>query len=138
MIDFATLTRPKSPNTYLVAPEGLCRATTPDQIAPVFAVSPDSLRDAFLRLMRGLPRVSDGPANMDPLAYDFIETTPLMRFKDDISVRFLPAAGGGATLALYSRSRVGYSDLGANKARVERYLSMLAASVASASRPVGS
>jgi uncharacterized protein (DUF1499 family) len=126
MIDFATLARPKSPNTYLVAPAELCRSATPDRVAPQFAVSAERLRDAFLNLMREAPRVSEGPANTDPMAYDFIETTPLMRFKDDISVRFIPLQPDRATLAIYSRSRVGYSDMGTNRKRVDAWLEALA------------
>ena len=124
MIDFAVLERPKSPNTYLVAPEGLCRNATPDRVAPVFSGGPERLRDAFLRLMRSEPNVSDGPATGDPLAYTFVAVTPLLRFKDDVDVRFL-AVDGGASLAIYSRSRVGYSDLGANRKRVEAWLQAL-------------
>jgi uncharacterized protein (DUF1499 family) len=125
MIDFAALKRPASPNTYLVAPPGLCANATPDQDAPVFAAPAERVRDAFLRLMRGQARVSEGPANTDPLAYDFVETTPLMRFKDDISVRFLPLDGGRSTLAIYSRSRLGYSDMGTNRKRITGWLAAL-------------
>jgi uncharacterized protein (DUF1499 family) len=125
MIDFASLSRPSSPNTYLVAPADLCRAATPDRIAPVFAGAAERVRDAFLNLMRGSPRVSEGPANADPLAYEFVERTPLMGFKDDIAVVFIPLAVDRSTLAIYSRSRVGYSDLGANKKRIEAWLGVL-------------
>ena len=43
-----------------------------------------------------------------------------MRYKDDISILVLPARGeeSGSELAIYSRSRVGYSDMGANRKRV--------------------
>jgi uncharacterized protein (DUF1499 family) len=125
MVDFAGLVRPKSPNTYLVAPDGLCTMARPDRVAPVFSVSPERLRDAFLNLMREAPRVTEGHANTDPLAYDFVASTALMGFKDDVSVRFLPGALGGGTLAIYSRSRMGYSDLGANRKRVEAWLAAL-------------
>lgn len=124
MIDFATLVRPKSPNTYLVAPEGLCQSAAPDRVAAVFSCTPERLRDAFLNLMREQPRVVFGAANADPLAYDFVDSTPFMGFKDDISVRFLPVQGG-STLAIYSRSRVGYSDMGANRKRIEAWLADL-------------
>lgn len=125
MIDFATLRRPASPNSYLVAPQGLCANAEPDRPAPVFAAPAERVRDAFLRLMRDQPRVSEGPANADPMAYDFIATTPLMRFKDDIAIRFIPLATGGSTVAVYSRSRVGYSDLGTNRKRIDAWLAEL-------------
>lgn len=122
MIDFATLVRPSSPNTYLVAPEGLCRAATPDRIAPIYPVAAERLRDAWLQLMRSYSRVRPGPGSGDPVAYTFVESTPLLGFKDDIDIRFIALGDGRSTLAVYSRSRVGYSDLGTNKKRVESWL----------------
>lgn len=47
-------------------------------------------------------------------------------FKDDIVVRVRPDASGGSRVDVRSVSRVGKSDLGANAARVRKYLSKLA------------
>ena len=58
----------------------------------------------------------------------FVPVSKLMRFKDDVSVKVLPVAGDAAksTLAIYSASRVGYSDMGANAKRVGALLDRLA------------
>ncbi len=45
---------------------------------------------------------------------------------DTIVVQFLDRPDSQSTLAIYSRSQLGESDLGANKARIERWLSRLA------------
>ena len=47
-------------------------------------------------------------------------------FKDDIVVRVRPDASGGSRVDVRSVSRVGKSDLGANAARVRKYLAKLA------------
>ncbi len=53
--------------------------------------------------------------------------TPLIGYPDYVSVR-ITEEGGGSRVTLYSRSRFGYSDLGANKTRVKRVFAVLAGS----------
>ena len=48
-----------------------------------------------------------------------------MEFPDTIQVDFLSLGENRSTLAIYSRSKYGYSDLGTNRARIERWLSRL-------------
>ena len=52
----------------------------------------------------------------------FVQRSALMGYPDYISVRITAAAGDGARLSIYSRSRFGHSDLGVNQARVGRWL----------------
>jgi uncharacterized protein (DUF1499 family) len=127
MIDFATLTLPASPNTYLIAPPGLCRAATPHEAAPVFAQDAPAVRAAFAKVAMGEPRVTAEGRDDAGLADDYVQRSALMRFPDTISVRFIPLEAGGSTLALYSRSKVGYSDMGVNKKRVQRWMTLLKA-----------
>lgn len=51
-------------------------------------------------------------------------TTRIMRYRDDVELALDPAAG---TIRVRSASRVGYGDMGANRARVEAIRSALAA-----------
>ena len=53
---------------------------------------------------------------------DATETTFWYGFKDDVTIRLRPAAGGGTRVDVRSVSRVGGSDLGANAKRVEAFL----------------
>ena len=48
------------------------------------------------------------------LAVGAVVTTPLWRFKDDVTVRVTPGEGGKSLLSVRSASRVGKGDLGAN------------------------
>ena len=63
----------------------------------------------------------------EALRIKFVATTGLMRFKDDVDIEIIPLDEGRATFAIYSRSRVGYSDLGANRKRVAKLIERLTA-----------
>ncbi len=50
-----------------------------------------------------------------------VAVTRLLRFRDDITIRVRPA-DSGSRVDVRSRSRVGRDDLGANAARIRRFL----------------
>ena len=128
-VDFAKLERPKSPNTYLVAPDGFTPGPS-DSEAPVFGVSAEKLRENWNAMIAGQPQVEKIAESPDGLQIDYIQRTKLMHYPDWITVRFIPMpsdpeTGNYATLAVYSRSVYGYGDMGANKARVLAWLKRL-------------
>ncbi len=53
------------------------------------------------------------------------DTTFWYGFKDDIVIRIRPAEGGGSVLDIRSISRVGGSDIGANAARIRKFLGIM-------------
>jgi len=126
-IDFPTLERPKSPNTYLLASAGLCEHATADQPSPHYSASPEEVFATCLKVIES--RKDWTLAASDPAGgkLRFISTSGLMRFKDDLDILVIPGNTdeGGSRLAVYSRSRLGYSDLGANAKRVGALLSAL-------------
>ena len=70
----------------------------------------------------------------DGLHLTLVQRTALLRFPDYIDVAIQPAPGGngdGSTIAIYSRSRFGYSDLGVNRKRVEDWMAALETKAAS-------
>jgi uncharacterized protein (DUF1499 family) len=119
-VDFKQLQRPASPNTALTAPPGFADAARPDAEPPVYDVAPGELYMRLLKVIAERREWQLGEQDAASMQMNFVATSPIMRFKDDVDVRILPVAGqpGKSTFAAYSRSRVGYSDLGANRKRL--------------------
>ncbi len=119
-VDFKQLQRPASPNTALTAPPGFADAAQPDAEPPVYDVAPGELYMRLLKVIAERREWQLGEQDAASMQMNFVATSPIMRFKDDVDVRILPVAGqpGKSTFAAYSRSRVGYSDLGANRKRL--------------------
>ncbi len=126
-IDFPTLEPGDRPNRYLVCPEDFCARSAPDAISPVFRVPVAVLAAAFRELLARQPALVIEGNEIDRL--ELVQRTPLMRWPDRITVRFLPLGPDSSTLAIYSRSTYGHSDLGANERRITAWLEQLAASL---------
>lgn len=117
-ISFKSLKRPPKPNTCLAAPENHCLAAEPDFAPPVMAMTGRGLYSRLSEIIASEKRWGSIEADPEALRIKFVATTGLMRFKDDVDIEVIPVDEGKATFAIYSRSRVGYSDLGANRKRV--------------------
>ena len=121
-VTFETLQPPDRPNRHLVCPPDLCRAA--DGESPVFPVSVEAQRAAWDRLLdREGARRLPGPDGQ----IDVEVRTPWLRFPDLVTIRPIALAPGRSTVALYSRSLYGHSDLGVNAARLRAWLAALAA-----------
>jgi uncharacterized protein (DUF1499 family) len=127
LTDFKLLQRPTTPNTYVVLPRGFETTSTSDETSPVFA---EDARSLFARVRRFVDRQDNWSIeceDTDEGQLEVVARTKLLRFKDDVSIRVCPAPEGesGSALAIYSRSRVGHGDLGANRKRVQMLLQAL-------------
>lgn len=127
MPDFATLALRGKPNEYLALPPGFASIATPHAESPVFNLPPPALVDVALRVIRAQPRVEEVAADAARRQYAFVQRTALLRFPDTITVRVVEADDGRSSLAIYSRSKLGYSDLGANRQRIETWISAIQA-----------
>ena len=127
-LDPAQATPKGSPNWAFAAPAS---SSTPHKTldAPLFATEPLALIDAFEAIALAEPkteRVDDGGG--DAVWRSYVQRSKLVSFPDYISVRAVEVEtpqGPRASLLVYSRSVYGYSDLGVNGARVERWLTAL-------------
>lgn len=127
-MDFQNLRLTVKPNQYLVAPAGLCEKAKPHRIAPEFVDEPEMLRERFRTVALARPRVVQTAAEDASLTDTYVQRSALLGFPDTITVQFLATGPGHSSLAVYSRSRYGYSDLGVNKARIDSWLRELAGS----------
>lgn len=122
-MDFQTLELKDSPNQYLVCPAGFCPKATPDREAATYNIPAVALKEAWAAMADRQPRTKLTAAEEPNLQYDYVQRSLIFRFPDTITVRSLPVDDQRATLAVYSRSTYGYSDLGVNKKRIESWLS---------------
>lgn len=124
-VDPFTVQRPISPNTYYVAPQTMVQADV-DREAPTYSVSADVMASAFEQYVLTQPDVTLLAGSAGEKWLTFVQRTPTLRVPDYITVKFVDYDDGGSTLAIYSRSRFGYGDMGVNKARVGLWLQSLA------------
>jgi uncharacterized protein (DUF1499 family) len=126
-ISFETLKRRSTPNDALACPTDLCSAKS-DIIPPLFSVSAGDLQLAFSNVIASEKRVTKVEAtdrDRRDRTERYIQRSRLMGFPDTIVVQFFERPGGRSTLALYSRSQLGKSDFGVNRARIARWLEKL-------------
>ncbi|MEO1092282.1 MAG: DUF1499 domain-containing protein [Pseudomonadota bacterium] len=120
-VDLATLERPDSPNTYLLCPADLTRAT-PDAEPPTYEVPRVELERTWLANLAEEPRTTRVGAEPDRHRYLYVQRTQVLRFPDIVQVDFVDRPPTGSTVCLYSRSVYGYSDFGTNRSRVEDWV----------------
>jgi uncharacterized protein (DUF1499 family) len=124
-LDFTQLMRRKSPNDYLVCPVNLCQNAKPDRIAPEFPISSSKLRVRLNALLKKEPRtriVAD-----DGTQVVIEQRSAVFRFPDLIDIELIDLGSTKSTVAIFSRSKYGYYDLGANERRVVSWLRELGA-----------
>ncbi len=123
-VDPLTAPSTGNPNSWRLVPEGM-DAPEPDAVAPVYAVEPATLSDRFASWISDRNGTRLVAQSDDGLWMTWEERSRLMGYPDYISVRFMAADEGGSTMAVFSRSRYGKSDLGVNAARGDALLEAL-------------
>jgi len=121
-ISFKSLKRPPKPNTCLVAPDNHCLAAEPDFGPPRLDMTGRGVFSKLSEIIAANGSFGNVESDAEQLRLKFVATTGLMRFKDDVDIEVIPLEDGKTTLAIYSRSRVGYSDMGANQKRVRKLI----------------
>jgi hypothetical protein len=109
--DPATVTPPASPNYELRVGEG----------APVFDAAPDVMAARIDAVATAEGAVLIGGAVAEG-HMTYVARSRLMGYPDAISVKLVPVPQG-TRVEIYARARFGYSDMGVNAARVDRWIS---------------
>lgn len=124
------LTEPSSetPNSFRVAPAGTAVERV-DQEAFIYAESAEVIAKALDDYILRQPRVERVAGYPQEQFLTYAQRTKTLKMPDYISIKVIPLGENRSTLAVYSRSRYGYGDLGVNKARVTQWLESLASFV---------
>lgn len=109
--------RTGAPNDALAAPGDTTRAA-PDT---VLVSAPSDPLAAFDRVARGSPRVEVVAGSVEEGHITYVQRSAILGFPDYVSAKRVEAATG-ASIAVWSRSRFGHSDLGVNAARLADWL----------------
>jgi uncharacterized protein (DUF1499 family) len=128
-VDFATLVRPSSPNTYLVCPKDRCAAKA-DEEGPVYATPAAEVFERARTLLSAEPRTDLVQDQPEVLRLVLVQRSAFFRFPDTITVQVFPLPDGGSTLAVYSQSNYGHGDFGVNKDRVRGWIGLIDGDVA--------
>ncbi|SOH93655.1 Uncharacterized conserved protein, DUF1499 family [Monaibacterium marinum] len=133
-VDPLTVPTPTTPNSFRMVPviEGYDPVTEEriDLASPIYDANPALISQAFDEFVLRQPRTQRIAGTPETGWMTYVQQTELMRFPDYISVLFLDLGNGQSTVAIFSRSRYGRSDLGVNGQRVERWLEPLSSFVA--------
>lgn len=124
--DFDLPTRTGKMNDALACPPDACTGVGEVLPTPLFPVAPDLLlaeARARLEALPGTRVVAEAP---DRLAFRAVVRTPLLRFPDTVTVEVRRTPAGPSALRVYSRSKIGYADLGTNARRVAELVAGLA------------
>lgn len=122
--DPLTVATSETPNSFRMAPKGSTQERI-DVAAPIYSEDPFILAEAFDEFVvkqRATVRIAGLPPE---LMMTYVQRTEKLKFPDYISVKFLDMGDGTTSIAVYSRSRYGYADLGVNQARIERWVKTL-------------
>ncbi len=125
-VSFETLVRRSRPNDALACPPDLCRNARPDIVTPVYTVPAERLRAIVADIAQEDTETQIVFSARWEEQDRYVARSRVMRFPDTINVMVVPIAADAATLALYSRSQIGYSDMGVNRQRLERWLDRVA------------
>jgi uncharacterized protein (DUF1499 family) len=94
---------------------------------PVFGVEPEILRAAALAAVMAEPGAERVYAGSWSDEDRVVVRSRLMRFPDTVDLRSVSLAENRSSLLIYSRSQIGHSDMGVNRARLERVIGRLRA-----------
>lgn len=135
-VDPTTIQPSGKQNEFLILPDD---ANVPDEVemARVYPVAAGALAAHFDTIAMESPRTRRIAGSPNALWMTYVQRSRVMGFPDYISVRVLDRGEAQSTLAIFSRSRFGTSDLGVNERRVRDWLDALSARAGGGSGQAG-
>lgn len=127
-VDFKRLPEVKTQNLYIVCPPKYCNLK-PNEISPVFPFDQNHLNVHWQAVVKHLPRLTLIAEDKEKLLFTYVQRTKYLHLPEVINVQLIPMDKNHSTLAIYSQSKYGFSDFGANKARVDEWLQKMIDSV---------
>jgi len=124
-VEFAGLTRTSAPHDALACPQNVCANVPVDIVTPVYPISGEELRSIVRDVAAAQPRTQIVYSARWEEQDRFVVRSAVMRFPDTVNVRIFGAGDQGSMLALYSRSQIGYSDMGVNLERLYNWLAAI-------------
>ncbi|MCM5557678.1 DUF1499 domain-containing protein [Pleomorphomonas sp. JP5] len=129
--DFSVPSRTGKLNDTLACPADDCKKGIPDIETRRYNLPPAALFAVAEKAVRRLPgKVRAVGANPVNTRFRVIVYSPLLRMPSTLSVMVAPARGGGSFLYVYSRSQIGYYDLGRNMTNIVALISGIDAELA--------
>ena len=125
VVDFRRLKGRSSPNTYLCYPNGFDCALTADDSSPIFSVDATQLKNCWWQLLKKERSVNVIHDDASLRRMVCVQRSRIFKFPDIIDVQFIVMTEEKSSLAVYSRSKYGYYDLGVNRRRVLSWLKRL-------------
>lgn len=122
--DFKTLKKTPKPNQYLLCPKGYC-ADTPDTISNTYNMTASKLYDEVYDLVKGNTKRKLLSSDKTRLSLRFLTRSATLRFPDTTNIQIIKFSDTQSTLAVYAQAKLGVSDLGANKIRVDKMIKEL-------------
>lgn len=124
---FAEIAPGATSNRALACDGELCPAASNMRAPIALAASAEAVSAALARIE---PDATFHTAPNGDIRARYVAVTRVMRFRDDVDVLIHPLPDGASRVAVYSRSRIGYSDLGANGKRIDTLEAALEAELA--------
>jgi len=123
-VDPLTALQTVKPHSFRMAPPGLTTEVV-DLPSPVYSANPTLMAKAFDDFVLSQSKTTRIAGSPEEGWMTYVQKSQRWGFPDYISVKFIDLNGGKSTIAIYSRSRFGHSDMGVNEARVRRWVSTL-------------
>jgi uncharacterized protein (DUF1499 family) len=126
-VDFQKLIRRTSPNDALACYPKDCPQAKPDITLPVYAAPAETIWVKLQECLQNQPRLTevDNQITEDRIYKRFIQRSFVFRFPDTIDILINARTPETSSLAIYSRSKLGYSDMGTNRRRIQNWLKCL-------------